>query len=115
MELRDLEFITRLAEFGHFGRAARDLGVDVSTLSRHIAAIEDDLGLALFERSRGGVRVTAPAREIILLAQRALGDVQAIREQAAQSGAALCGRLRLATERSTLGMACPHGVIRLES
>jgi DNA-binding transcriptional LysR family regulator len=104
MEIRDLEFVTRLAEFGHFGRAARDLGVDVSTLSRRVSSIEDDLGVALFERGRGGVRVTAQGRDIIRLAQRALGDVQAIRQRAAQSGAALVGRLRLATERSTLGI-----------
>lgn len=103
VELRDLHFVARLAEFGNVTRAARDLGVDASTLSRHIGALEDELGVLLFERGRGGVRTTAAGRNVVRLARRAMGDLDEIRHVAAQSSLALVGELRLATQTSSLG------------
>lgn len=103
MELRDLQYIARLAEFGSVTRAARDLGIDASTLSRHLGALEDELGLLLFERGREGMKATAAGLGVVRLARRAIGDVDAIRHLAARSSLALAGELRLAIQTASLG------------
>lgn len=103
MELRDLQFISRVAEFGSVTRAARELGIDPSTLSRHVAALEEELGVVLFERGHNGVRTTSAGQDVIRLARRAMDDVDAIRHFAARSSLALVGELRLATQSASLG------------
>jgi DNA-binding transcriptional LysR family regulator len=55
MQLIALKYFVPVADHGSFSAAARWLGVSTSTLTRSVSALEDDLGLTLFERSRHGV------------------------------------------------------------
>jgi DNA-binding transcriptional LysR family regulator len=57
-----------LAKHGNFARAASELYMSQPTLSRHIAALEEMLGVRLFDRGRKRVEPTAFGR---LLLQRA--------------------------------------------
>src|SRR3546814_8108721 len=50
-------FIVASEEFA-FRRAAARLGIDAPNVSRRIAALEAELGVQLFERISGGVRLT---------------------------------------------------------
>ncbi len=59
LSLRDLEYVTALAQHRHFGRAARACGVSQPALSAQIRKVEDVLGVTLFERSKRRVLVTA--------------------------------------------------------
>ncbi|MGB3454763.1 MAG: LysR family transcriptional regulator, partial [Litorimonas sp.] len=54
MNLRDLEYVLAIVEHGHFGRAAEACHVSQPTLSGQIRKLEDELGVTLFERGRGG-------------------------------------------------------------
>jgi DNA-binding transcriptional LysR family regulator len=54
-----LRYAVAAAHHRSFRRAADALGVKQSTLSRCIRQMEDRLGIAVFERSSGGVRLTA--------------------------------------------------------
>ncbi|HEY8526699.1 MAG TPA: LysR family transcriptional regulator [Acidimicrobiales bacterium] len=78
MNLHHLEFVVGVAERGGFRRAAADLHVSQSALSRAVAAIEARVGARLFHRSGQGTTLTrvgeayvAAAREV-LAAHRAL-------------------------------------------
>lgn len=77
----------RLAQFAavarheHVTRAANELGVPQSTLSRAVTRLERDLGVALFARHGRTVTLTPAGRTFLASAERALAAV----EQAAES------------------------------
>ena len=95
MEIRDLEYPVASATAGNFGRAARTLGLNTSTISRRIGRLEDELGLPLFERGHAGVRLTAGGRAVILHARRALAELDAIEHAGIQNGTGDVGQIRL--------------------
>lgn len=56
--LREIRSLLALLEEGSVNRAAKRLGVAQPTLSRHIQALEQELGAALFDRGARGMRAT---------------------------------------------------------
>lgn len=59
MELRQLRYFLAIADSGSFTKAAEKVFVAQSALSHQIAQLEDEVGAALFVRSRRGVELTA--------------------------------------------------------
>ncbi len=92
--LRQLRYFHALAEHRHFGRAAAACHVSQPALSVQIRELEGALGVALAERGRGEVTLTAAGREIARRAARALDEVREM-EQAARWSRGLAGRLSL--------------------
>ena len=95
MELRHLRYLVAVAEDGRLGRAAERLRVAQSALSRQIQDLERELGVALFERTSRGLRVTPAGLAFVDHARRALAEVEAGR-RAAQAAALDGAVLRLA-------------------
>lgn len=58
INFRDLQSFLAVAEACGFRRAAEHLNIEQSALSRRVKGLEDQLGVSLFERHRGGVRLT---------------------------------------------------------
>ncbi|MBL8593776.1 MAG: LysR family transcriptional regulator [Devosia sp.] len=65
----DARYLIAVARAGSTLGAARSLGVNQTTVARRIEALEQDLGIALFERRADGYRVTERGREALLLVQ----------------------------------------------
>ena len=85
MTLTDLRYIVALAQERHFGRAAKSCFVSQPTLSLAVKKLEDELGVALFERSHSDVSPTPVGKEVIDAAQRTLEAAEVVM-QAAQAG-----------------------------
>lgn len=64
-----LQSFVAVAEHGSLSAAARATGASQPTLSRHIAALEEELGLRLFDRTSEGLVLTASGTEIFDNAQ----------------------------------------------
>lgn len=64
-----LQSFIAVAENGSLSAAARATGASQPTLSRHIASLEDELGLQLFDRTSGGLVLTAVGSEIYASAE----------------------------------------------
>ena len=79
MEIRDLEYLAASATAGNFARAAASVGISTSTISRRVARLEDQLGLALFERGHSGVRLTPGGRTVMQHVRRVLGELEALK------------------------------------
>jgi DNA-binding transcriptional LysR family regulator len=103
MEIRDLKYLTASASAGNFGRAAKSLGLNTSTISRRIGRLEDELGLALFERGRSGVRLTAGGRAVLFHVRRALAEVDAVERSGIQNGTGGVGEIRLGVRMPPIG------------
>src|SRR5436309_2974005 len=60
MDLRRLEVFAKVAELGSFSRAAEALFLTQPTVSEHVRALEDELGVQLLDRlGRGAARAHA--------------------------------------------------------
>jgi DNA-binding transcriptional LysR family regulator len=64
-DLRQLRYFVAVAECENVGRAAEQLHISQSPLSRQIAQLEDHLGLALFERRNQRLFLTTDGRTFL--------------------------------------------------
>jgi len=65
----DVRLFLALCRARSLGQAAGSLGVDVSTVSRRLASLEDSLAITLFDRSRSGITATASAERLFPVAE----------------------------------------------
>lgn len=75
MEVRQLRYVVRLAETLHFGRAAHLEHIAQSAFSGHVARLERELGVQLFDRSHQRVSLTPAGRAFVDRAQELLGQL----------------------------------------
>lgn len=80
MTLTELKYIIALAQERHFGRAAEKCFVSQPTLSVAIKKLEEELDVAIFERSKSSVNVTPLGARIVEQAQRVLEEARAVKE-----------------------------------
>lgn len=78
MEMRFLAHAAALADHETYARAAKAVGISQSALSRSIQALEAQLGVRLFDRSRSGCAPTAAGQELLREARPLLSQVQAL-------------------------------------
>lgn len=69
IELVSFRTVIAVAEHGSIRRAATALNIRQSTLSRRIRHLEEQLGVDLFERSGGGVRITPAGVGVVRMAR----------------------------------------------
>ena len=108
MNLRDLAYLVSLAEHRHFGRAAEASFVSQPTLSTQIKKLEDELGVALVERTPRKVLLTETGREIARRARGVLAEVDEIRAIAQRTRDPEAGRLRLGVFPTLGPYLLPH-------
>ena len=93
--LRQLQYASAVAETLSFRRAAERCHVSQPSLSAQIAELEAALGVALFERDRRRVLVTAAGKELVERARRLLVDADDLAAAARGAGDPLAGTLRI--------------------
>jgi LysR family hydrogen peroxide-inducible transcriptional activator len=106
--LRQLEYFVAVAEASSFRRAAERLHVSQPTLTNQILALEQVLGLALFERSRAGTMPTSATRELLPNARRVLEESQGLVDRAEALGRGPGGTYRLGVTPTLGPYLLPH-------
>src|SRR5262249_50284079 len=74
MELRHMRYFVAVAEEKNFTRAAARLHLAQPSLSRQIRDLEEELGVSLLHRGKGGVKLTAAGNEYLTQARKLLAD-----------------------------------------
>lgn len=76
MELRQLKYFVKSAEYMNFSEAAKHLFITQSTLSQQIKQLENELGFNLFVRSSRHVALTEAGEEFLPFALRTIQDAE---------------------------------------
>jgi DNA-binding transcriptional LysR family regulator len=92
-----------VAQLGGFRRAAGHLGVEQSAVSRRIRALEEGLGVSLFERGARGVTLTNAGADFVTVVESALALLAVAVTDARAAGSGQRGRLRIGLTGSSLG------------
>jgi len=96
MRWDDLGKLLAVHRHGSVAEAARELGVDASTVSRRLRALEQDLGARLVDRVPEGFVLTDLARRLLPHAEQAEAAANAARALASDADAAPTGLVRVA-------------------
>lgn len=107
MELRLLRSFVVLAEELHFGRAAARLCIVQPALSMQIRALEDELGVVLFDRDRHRVELSAAGRVFLPEALATLDQAQRAVQLVRAAEAGEVGVIRLGFVSSVLPTYLP--------
>src|SRR5262245_56134106 len=122
MEMHQLRYFAKVAELGHFTRAAEACHVSQPSLSQQIQKLERELGRPLFERLGRGVRLTEAGRQFKRRADQILGLVDDAKASVADDPE--CGRLVVAAiptvapyflppALTALAAACPRAAVEV--
>jgi len=100
MDLNSLTIFAKVVEVNSFSEAARRLKMPVSTVSRRIAELEDQLGVRLLERSTRSLRLTDVGSEVLHHAQHSAELSEAVEGIVSNHLASVSGVLRLSAPPS---------------
>ena len=95
MDWDDMRLVLSICRTGTLSGAARDLGVNYSTIFRRICAIEKDLNLKLFERHRNGYAMTEAGEAVMQHAERMEDEANAVSRELLGADVGISGTIRL--------------------
>lgn len=123
MQWDDLRIVLAIHESGSLSAAGRRLRLSHATVFRRLKALEQRLGVALFERGRSGYVATPAGSDLAGTASRVQAEVQAVERRVIGRDVGLFGTLRVTTTDTLMegllaplfaGFAVDHPGIELE-
>ena len=97
MELSQLRAFVEIAKVGQLTRAAERLHLSQPALSGQLKALEEELGISLFERSSSGMTLTSAGRSLLAEAEHILSAIQQLKQTAQHFQGRPAGKLSLGT------------------
>jgi LysR family nitrogen assimilation transcriptional regulator len=113
MDLRGIRYFVQIAELGSMTRAAQHLRVAQPALSRHVRALEAELGVSLMVRLPRGVRLTTAGRQFLDHCQRILRELGRAQDALRSGSAVAQGQVILGVSPTTGPLLLPGLVERM--
>ena len=110
MRWDDLELILALARRGTTAEAGVALGVNQSTISRRLGALNASVGVALFHRDGRRLVPTAAGREAVATAERMEAEALRLQRRLSRENVRLEGSLRLSATETALVHLLPDAI-----
>ena len=101
MDLRQLRYFAAIAEFGSFSEASARLRVAQSALSRHMLALEKELGVQLFDRHPRGIDITYSGSLLLTRTKRIMAELEEARTEVMAQAALPSGGAVIGTTSTT--------------
>lgn len=111
----DLRYVLAVAETGSVSGAARGLGVNHSTVLRHVASFEARHGVELFEKSARGYAIIPENLRLIEAAREVEVAVQAIGRMIEGAQAPLTGVVRVTSTDTFCTRVLPQAMARMQA
>ena len=102
-DLNDLYLFAKVADFGSYTAAAKALGLQTSKLSRRIAALEDELGVRLINRTTRRLSLTEAGKTFHRHCLALLDEAQAAKDAMSQL---------LGSPQGLVRISCPIGLLQ---
>jgi len=96
----DIRILLELSRSSSTRDAAKRLGLNISTISRRLQALEASLNTVLFNRESGRLTITAEGERIVEQAERMEDAAVRIEHSTRSDGTPAAGRVRVATTRT---------------
>lgn len=100
-DLNSLAIFAKVVEAKGFAKAARRLNIPLSTVSRRVAELEDQLGVRLLERSTRNLRLTDVGAEVLEHAKRSAELSDTVDSLVSNQLSSVEGVLRISAPLST--------------
>lgn len=97
MDWNGVRYFLAVARSGSTLAAARELGVNQTTVARRLSALEASVGLRLFDRRRAGCMITEAGAELLAAAERVEAEALAFGHQAGAARRRVAGVIRVTT------------------
>lgn len=81
MRIQQLEYLKRIVEAGSINEAAKRLFLTQPSLSNAVKELENEMGIQIFQRSSGGISLTAEGREFMTYSKQILDQVNLMNER----------------------------------
>ncbi len=94
-----LRYIEKIAQTGSLRSAAEELGITPSALNRRILAVEDELGVEIFERHPAGMRPNIAGEILLQHIRGQLADIERVKSRIADLSGMRAGHVNIATTR----------------
>lgn len=96
MTIQQCKYVLEIAKTGSFNEAAKQLFVAQSSLSVSVKALEEELNIRIFERSKNGVYLTGEGAEFVRYARGIVDNDDFIKER--YQSQSVEGKLHIATQ-----------------
>ena len=113
MVFEDLRAFVTVARLGSFARAAADLCIAQSALSKRVQRLEHRMGAPLLERHARGVALTEAGHAFLARAQRVVDDVGDMERNLSTFARTPSGQVRVALPQRTAGLVGPPLIERV--
>lgn len=110
MNIFHLRILLAVVDCGSFSLAAQTLDLSQSAVSRAIAALEDELGVALLSRGRFGARLTSIGERVIAHAEQIVQLRDSMEHEVNREKGLHGGRVRIASIRSVATHILPQKI-----
>lgn len=100
MDFQDIQIFARVAAIQNLSAVGGELGLTPGTISKRVQALEDELGVRLFERTTRSIRITEEGTRFLAHVQTILTEIERAKATVADTTAQPKGRLKIVASQA---------------
>lgn len=115
MDFRTIEHFLKLSETLNFRKAAEEIYIAQPALSRQIMALEEELGVVLFDRNKRNVALTTAGEYFKEECERILEDFERVKQRTLQIHKGEGGEIKIAHSSSSMQFLLPNILAKIQA